>query len=258
MKNQAKIFVYDVETSPNLAHVWGMWQQNVSINQIMEPGRVIMWAGKWLGEKTIYSMDEIEHGRKAMVRGLWDKLNEADIIVGHNVSGFDNKWASYEFLREGLEPPNPSKDVDTLKVVRQRFRFPSNKLDYICKALGLGGKVPHTGHSLWVGWLNGDPECHKTMVKYCKQDVRITEKLYLRIRGWIKNHPALHLYSDEIAPTCPNCGSKHVVRNGLSYTVAGVYQRYRCSNSSCKAPLRGKVLEQSHKDKRRDMLTQDK
>ena len=256
MKSQAKIWVWDCETAPNLAHTWGTWQQNIAINQIIEPGRMIMWAGRWLGQKKFNSMNEVEHGRKAMVRGLWDIHNEADVLVGHNVTAFDNRWARYEFLREGLDPPNPSKDVDTLKVVRQQFRFPSNKLDYICQALGIGGKVQHAGHSLWVGWENGDPECVKTMVKYCKQDVVITERLYLRIRGWIKNHHNVGLYNNGDKPVCPNCGDGRVVRNGFTRTVAGIYARYRCQ--SCKAPLRGKVMTPESKEIRKSLLTQDK
>ena len=40
----------DIETRPNLAHVWGLWQQNVGLSQIVERGHVMCWVAKWYGE----------------------------------------------------------------------------------------------------------------------------------------------------------------------------------------------------------------
>jgi len=31
-----QILLLDIETAPNTAHVWGLWNQNVSLNQLME------------------------------------------------------------------------------------------------------------------------------------------------------------------------------------------------------------------------------
>ena len=48
-----RTLLLDVETSPNTAHVWGLWQQTVSLNQLMESSRVMCWAAKWVDEKVI-------------------------------------------------------------------------------------------------------------------------------------------------------------------------------------------------------------
>ena len=48
-----KILLLDIESSPNTAHVWGLWQQNVGIKQIMESSYVLCWAAKWLDDKEI-------------------------------------------------------------------------------------------------------------------------------------------------------------------------------------------------------------
>ncbi len=48
-----KILLLDIESSPNTAHVWGLWQQNVSINQLMESSYVLCYAAKWLGQKDV-------------------------------------------------------------------------------------------------------------------------------------------------------------------------------------------------------------
>lgn len=48
-----KILMLDIEVSPNTAHVWGLWQQNVSINQLMESSYTLCWAAKWHGTKEV-------------------------------------------------------------------------------------------------------------------------------------------------------------------------------------------------------------
>ncbi len=48
-----KILLLDIETSPNLAYVWGLFKQNVAINQIKESGSVLCWAAKWYGSRDV-------------------------------------------------------------------------------------------------------------------------------------------------------------------------------------------------------------
>jgi chromosome partitioning protein len=36
-----KVLLLDIETSPNLAHVWGIWQQNVGLSQLLETYAVV-------------------------------------------------------------------------------------------------------------------------------------------------------------------------------------------------------------------------
>ncbi|MCI0528756.1 MAG: hypothetical protein L0Y56_15060, partial [Nitrospira sp.] len=49
-----RILLLDIETAPNVAHVWGLWNQHVRINQLMASGYVMCWAAKWLGEEHIH------------------------------------------------------------------------------------------------------------------------------------------------------------------------------------------------------------
>ena len=137
----AKILLYDVESSPHTCYTWGVWQQNIAPKQIIRHGQVIMWAAKWYGKKKIMSMNDIDHGHKTMIKGLWDLLDEAEIVVGQNSMGFDNKYAATEFLKYEMPPPSGFRNVDTLKVLRKNFRFPSNKLDAVGVGLKLGGKL---------------------------------------------------------------------------------------------------------------------
>lgn len=55
-ETEMKILLLDIETSPNVAHVWGLWQQNVGTNQLLEASEVMCWAAKWYGEKDVAFM----------------------------------------------------------------------------------------------------------------------------------------------------------------------------------------------------------
>jgi hypothetical protein len=250
-----KILLFDVELVPNLATVWSIWNQNIGTNQLLETSRVMCFAAKWIGKKDVIFDSEVKSSHQEMIKHLYDLLNEADAVITYNGDKFDIGVMNREFLLYGYEPPEAYHSIDLLKVVKKRFRFVSNKLDHVCKELGLGGKVEHEGHQLWLDCMNKDAKAWKKMEKYNKRDVTLLESLYDRLLPWIKNHPNHALYNDDMRPLCTNCGSADIVKKGVETTSTVVYQRYRCK--SCGTPLRGRtsLLE---KDRRSSILTQSK
>lgn len=225
-----KILLLDIETAPNLVHVWGLFKQNVSINQIEASGYVLSWAAKWF-EKKEMMFDSINmSGTKGMIKKIHALLDEADVVVHYNGSKFDIPTLNKEMVQLGFKPPSPYKQVDLLHTARYQFRFPSNKLDYICKALNLGEKVRHVGHELWVGCMKNDPKSWRQMERYNRHDVKIMEKLYVVLLPWIRIHPNHGVYSQSPDYCCPNCGSNSVQRRGFARTVANIYSRYRCNS----------------------------
>jgi DNA polymerase elongation subunit (family B) len=221
-----KILLLDIETSPNTAHVWGLWQQNVSINQLMESSYVLCYAAKWLGEEDIY-FDSVHQSKpKTMLKGIHALLDSADAVIHYNGTKFDIPTLNKEFLLTKLLPPSPYKQIDLLRVVRSNFRFPSNKLDYVSQRLGLGQKHAHEGHELWVKCMNGDKDAWKRMEEYNIQDVVLLESLYDNLLPWIKNAPNRNLYQDITG--CPTCGSHHLQKRGTAVSTTGTYQRYQC------------------------------
>jgi DNA polymerase elongation subunit (family B) len=221
-----KILLLDIETSPNTAHVWGLWQQNVSINQLMESSYVLCYAAKWLGEEDIY-FDSVHQSKpKSMLKGIHALLDSADAVIHYNGTKFDIPTLNKEFLLTKLLPPSPYKQIDLLRVVRSNFRFPSNKLDYVSQRLGLGKKHAHEGHELWVKCMNGDKDAWKRMEEYNIQDVVLLESLYDNLLPWIKNAPNRNLYTDYTG--CPTCGSLHLQKRGTAVSTTGSYQRYQC------------------------------
>lgn len=221
-----RVLTLDIETSPNLADVWGLWQQNVSLSQLRECTRVISFAAKWHDSKTVEFYSDFHDGHLKMVKKAHELLDQADVVVHYNGTSFDIPHLKREFLLAGLRPPSPYKQVDLLKVVRGNFRFVSNKLDHVSQELGIGKKTKHAGHELWVKCLAGDARAWDTMRKYNKHDVVLTEKLYDRLVPWISNHPHHGLFTGK--ECCQRCGSEKLQRRGLAYTTVGVFQRFQC------------------------------
>ena len=223
-----KILLLDIESSPNTAHVWGLWQQNVSINQLMESSYVLCYAAKWLGDEEV-TFDSVHQSKpKTMLKGIHGLLNDADAVVHYNGTKFDIPTLNKEFLLHSFNPPSPYKQIDLLRVVRSNFRFPSNKLDYVAQRLNLGKKHEHEGHELWVKCMNGDKDAWKRMEQYNIQDVVLLESLYNALRPWIKSHPNHNLFADD--HVCPNCASTRLQKRGTSISSTGTYQRYQCSS----------------------------
>ncbi|MFD0374693.1 ribonuclease H-like domain-containing protein [Streptomyces sp. NPDC127112] len=222
-----KILTLDIETSPNLAHVWGLFKQNVAINQLMESGEVIAFAAKWYGSKEVKFYSVHHDGKEEMVNAAHALLSKADAVVHFNGKTFDIPHLNREFVEHGLTPPAPFKQIDLKQIVAKQFRFPSNKLDYVVQRLNIGKKTPHTGHKLWVDCLNGNDKAWALMRKYNKMDVEVTEKLYDRLIPWIPSHPNHGLYGDD-KRVCPNCGGPELKKQGKAYTAMSVYQRYKC------------------------------
>lgn len=235
-----KILLLDIETAPNTVHVWGLWKQNVGINQILESGYVMCWAAKWLDAAGMMFESKHVGGSVQMLQGIHELLDEADAVIHYNGSRFDIPTLNKEFLKHGILPPSPYRQIDLLKVAKSQFRFPSNKLDYVAQALGVGRKVKHAGHELWIRCLAGEDKAWEEMKEYNINDVVILQNVYFKLLPWIKNHPNIGVLNGKDA-VCPNCGSAHLQKRGFTLTGLGKYQRYHCN--ACGTWSRGRKNE---------------
>jgi len=224
-----KCLILDIETAPNLGYVWGLWDQNLGINQVVDWSSTICFAAKWFGKKKVMFHSDFHDGHEAMVKAAWKLLDEADAIVHYNGKAFDVKHLNREFLRQGLGPPSPHKDIDLLTIARSTFKFPSNKLDAVSQELGVGSKVKHEGMDLWIKCMNDDKAAWGRMKKYNVGDITITERVYEIMRPWIRTHPHVGLYTGDL-DCCPKCGSDELQRRGLAHTPTLTYQRFQCKN----------------------------
>jgi DNA polymerase elongation subunit (family B) len=220
-----KILAIDIETSPNLADVWGLWNNNVSLNQLRESSRMLCFAAQWEDSSQIDFYSEWRHGQEGMARAAWGLLNEADAIVHYNGNRFDVPNINREMLNAGHEPPAPYKQIDLLREVKGTFAFPSYKLAYVAPALGVGEKVEHEGHELWVKVMAGDKKARRAMETYNRQDVALLFPLYYKVRPWIGGPSYGALTGEDV---CPACGSADLRREGYAFLQTGKYQRHQC------------------------------
>jgi hypothetical protein len=171
---------------------------------------------------------------------IWDLLDEADAVVTYNGVSFDMKHLNKDFLLIGLHPPSGYHNIDLYQTVKTRFKFQSNKLDYVAPQLGLGQKTKHEGMVLWDKVVAGDAAAWRRMERYNRQDVKLTKRLYHRILPWIVNHPNVGLWvADPRNPVCTHCGSQDLQKKGKQFnTKTQSYDRFKCN--SCGTPLRGR------------------
>lgn len=229
MSDGPRILILDIETCPDLAWVWGLFKQNIGINQIEMVGQVICFAAKWHGEKEVFFYSDYEDGHDQMILQAHALLDEADIVVHWNGTSFDIPWLNREFILAGVAPPSPFKQVDLCTAVRKVFRFSSNKLDHVAQMLGVGGKVSTGGFELWLACMANDPKAWAKMRRYNIGDVKITEGCYNKLLPWLPNHPNVTLYTDDI-DGCRVCRSKRLEKRGFAYTDLGKFQQYRCKD----------------------------
>lgn len=181
----------DIETTPMQVYTWGLWDQNIGINQIIKHTEMMCFGAKWLGQKKVTFKSVHHHGKQDMLETLHKMMDEADVLIGWNSAAFDHKHIRREFLEAGLEPPSPTKDLDLMSVVKANFLFPSNKLDYVAQKLGVGAKVKHSGFELWINCMDGKKSAWAEMRKYQIQDVQLLDKLYEVLLPWLSGKAAL-------------------------------------------------------------------
>lgn len=221
-----KILCFDLETRPTTAYVWSAWKQNVAPTQVVEHGRVICWAAKWVGNNSVYFGAEWQPTINGMhyIERLHAMLMEADAILTYNGDKFDVPVLNTELMKLDLAPPPPNKSIDMYKVVKRNFRLFHGRMDSVAQMLGLAGKTETGGMQLWIDVMEGKPEAQALMEKYNRQDIKVLEDIYLQLKGWVKNHPTkINNVKD-----CPTCGSVHLQKRGTHRTKVSVFQRYQC------------------------------
>ncbi len=239
---KAKILFLDIETAPVKAYVWRMWKENISLDQVISDWFMLSWSAKWFNSEEVMSdvltSDEaINEDDERIVYSLWQILNEADIVVTHNGIKFDLPKIQSRLVIHGFPPTTPYKQIDTCKIAKQQFGFSSNKLDALATYFGIENKIK-TNFKLWSDCLNGCEEALFKMEEYNIMDVIILEKVYLKLRPYIKGHLNIGLFENN-ANVCPHCGSHDVnqIPGKYHYNSTTLNILFRCS--SCGAVSRG-------------------
>lgn len=259
LKNEVKILVLDIETTPLEAYVWStqVWKARISDDLIISQWFMLTWAAKWLGEDTVMSMrltgeEALAEDDGRITKGLWELLNQADIVIAHNGDSFDVPNINTRLIVNGLPPTKVYRTIDTLKVARKQFGFTHNSLNALGKLFNLGVKIG-TNFDLWRRAKNGKDEALEEMEIYNQGDVTLLEAVYLKLRPYIKGHPNLGIYSMMEDNQCGHCGSTNLAEDGsYLYTNTGKYVTFRCNSCGAVSKARKSILT---KEKSRTLLT---
>lgn len=231
-RREAKVLCLDTENSPTLGWYYGAYETTPI--KIERRPRLLAISWKWLGDKgkangkTIFDFPQKDrYDDEGLVRYLWRLLDEANIVVAHNVR-FDTTMANTYFLRHSMAPPSPYKTFDTLGTARRFFHFENNKLDNLGNFLLGEGKTETTYKDCWYQMLEGNDKvakrAAKLMDKYCRNDSDLLEKIYLKLLPFAHNHPNMALASGHM-DCCPRCGCSKGFR----------IRSYRCTGSQITA-----------------------
>jgi uncharacterized protein YprB with RNaseH-like and TPR domain len=239
---------FDIETSPNIGLFWSAgWKQTIDYSNIIKERSIICICYKWEGEKAVRSLTwDSKQNDKKMLAEFVKIANTAEELVGHNGDKFDMAWIRTRCLYHRIPMFPTYTTIDTLKVSRSKFRFNSNRLNYIADFLGLGQKRK-VEFNLWKDvLLKNDRKALDTMVKYCKRDVSLLQDVFTELSKHIEPKTHYGVINGKERGTCPECGGDHLVFQRIRVTATGI-KRYAFSCRGCgkyhsKSEKQGKLV----------------
>jgi len=231
LKTKRKRLFFDIETSPNIGLFWEAgYKKNIDYSNIIQERAIICICYKWEDDKEVYALQwDSKQNDKAMLIKFVEVANTASELVGHNGDKFDLAWIRTRCLFHGIQMFPNYTTIDTLKVARSKFRFNSNRLNYIADFLGLGQKIK-TEFNLWKDiLLKKDKVAMENMIKYCKKDVILLEKVFKHLNNHIEAKTHYGVLFGQYKGTCPECGSDDLAGAGTRTTATGVVKlRFQC------------------------------
>lgn len=236
MSHGPTITTLDIETAPITAYVWGLFKQNVGLNQIVQDWSILSLGWKHLGVDEVHYQDvsgqEDLRDDHALLVVLWHILDEADFIIAQNGRRFDVKKINARFVQAGMPPPSPFRIIDTLEMAKDVAMFTSNKLDWLSQILTDSPKDHHAefpGMELWVQCLADNPRAWAAMKTYNLGDIPSCEKVYLALRPYYSMHPNIAAHYDDDKMRCPRCASEDLTDTGsVTRTNVSEYKRFQC------------------------------
>jgi DNA polymerase elongation subunit (family B) len=199
-RQEPKVVYVDIETSLMDVSTFQLMIDGgyISHKMIKNPGYIICWSANWVGEKEIISECVSQHEAMAkddrrILLPLWDLLNRADVIAGHNSNRFDIPIVTGRFVIHNFEPLDKFRTYDT-KVMAKRHKFESNTMDYLCKLFGISQKEKMDIDD-WIRIRDtGDEKTLAKMLKYNRHDVAIGVQVLERLQkyhNWPNHYPML-------------------------------------------------------------------
>lgn len=242
----ARILLLDIETLPMEVYVWRPLTKYIPHDNVIKDYSIVCWAAKWLFDSEIMGQvvtpaEAVERSDASILRGIWDLIDQADMVITQNGIAFDMKNLNARFIKANYPPPSDYLNIDTKVTAHNVFGFSYNRLDYLAKfLLGYDGKEKMEFQD-WIDCAQGKPEALAKMLHYCKKDVApLMEDLYLKLRPWMRNHPNLNLFNDTKIDLCRNCGSANLLPGRRYQTPMGLWRGWRCGDCGATGRVMGK------------------
>ena len=224
LKTKRRRLYFDIEVSANVGLFWQSgYKLQIGTENIIKERAVICICYKWEDDNDVYYLQwDSKQDDKKLLQEFINVANTADELVGHNGDKFDLAWIRTRCLFHNIQMFPTYNTIDTLKVARSKFRFNSNRLDYIGKFLGLGQKN-HTNFDLWKDiMLKNCKKAMNTMIDYCIQDVVLLEQVHKALNNHIPSKTHYGVIFGQDRGSCPECGSDDIVINKRRTTASGV------------------------------------
>lgn len=230
-----KILILDIETAPIEMYAWSIYGENTGLPMMKTDWSILAYCAKWYGKKSFVYRDVAKQADKrddkAMLKRIWELMNEADIILTQNGKRFDEKKLNARFIINGYPPPAPYQHIDTKQMANKKFGFTSASLEYMCKALDVKyKKLKHKrfpGFDLWRECLSGNAAAWAEMKAYNVRDVLALECVYDKLKAW-GNQVNMGVYNSRDVFQCGHCGSDKLESRGFTYTSVAKRRKYQC------------------------------
>ena len=237
-----KIVLWDLETIPDMEAAMKVWTGlgnypgltlKASISSIICFGYKI-YGSKKKSASIVNAWDFPKRWNKSInddyevCKRAYEILHDADCVVTHNGRRFDWKHLQTRLIKNGLPALPPIAHVDTCQISKAKLYMFNNRLNTLGEFLVDEKKMEHEGWELWVKVSKRDKKAQAKMSAYCKQDVQLLEKVFIKLRKHSKEIPNHNLLTIREEAVCPNCGSDKLRSMGLRYTKTTVNRRFVC------------------------------
>jgi hypothetical protein len=228
-----KRMYFDIETSPNIGIFWRSgYNLTITPHDIIQERAIICVCWKWEGSDEVHSLTwDKNHSDKKLLKKFIKELEKADQAIAHNGDRFDIKWLRTRALFHGVNMNHSYDTIDTLKLAKSGFNFNSNKLDYIARFLGVGQKMETGGIDLWKKvCLEKCQDSLALMVEYCKRDVEILEKVFVKLNPYTKPTKQYAVLHGGDRYECPECGKLPHYKSKRTTAMGTIKHEMQCSD----------------------------
>ena len=173
-----KTFVFDCETSNLRSDIGSL--RVACFAELNSEGEIFK----------ILTRDVLEmHGEKNLAQWIAHRIEEADILIGHNIDGFDKNFINGVLIRWNLPKLPKRYYIDTLMVARYGMKglLQSCSLENLADYFRLSIQKDKPSKHSWRGANDMEPASLKKIRKRCISDVQVTALLWEKLKPfWLE------------------------------------------------------------------------